>query len=345
MKSLKYGLILGLILSTTSSWAIGTRGGGKGVVCRDVHNAVQTVELLDLWEARNLHGQQIVASSGNAQKDLDQALERSKYIFATEDERVADWLRSSSQSIFVCTTNVPRSCPSGLVTQVTGVDLPLSNDSFEGALNLPSGCKVEQIIEYQRPASVGSYHYIINMDLVLKMDAINRTALSFHEGVYQTLVSWDNDQTSQRVRRIVGHIMSGGTFSTITDQLKKPYVHCSGSATYGIQDFYFMQDPKAGHPKVNFVAEGFAGNQLINFNENRIDSSNISSNVSIEDFYKGLKLGNFKMNIQGDGESIEFLTALRFEANSIAGTLYLDALTGGGPMYAPIENVICDFVK
>ena len=343
MKSLKYGLILGLILSATSSWAIGTRGGGKGIVCRDVHNAVQTVEVLDLWEARNLHGKQIVASSGNAQKDLDQALERSKYIFSTEDERVASSLAWTSQSIFTCTKIDPLHC-SGFINQVTGVDLPISNDSFEGPLNLPQGCKVEQIIEYNRPVGVGNYSYAINMDLVSKMDDLNRAALSFHEGVYQTLVSWDMDQTSQRVRRIVGHVMSGGTFSIVTDLLKPPYVHCAGSGSIGINDFYFVQGLKFG-PKVNFVAEGFAGNQLIYFYDNRIESSNINPNVGIEEFYKALSAGNISMNIHGGEESIEFLTALRFEAKSGAGTLYLDTLTGDGPMYAPIENVKCSLIK
>jgi hypothetical protein len=302
----------------------------------------KSVEVLDLWEARNLHGKQIVASTGNAQRDLNNALERSKYIFSTEDERVARSLGWSSQSIFVCTTNVPRSCPSGLVTQVTGVDLPLSNDSFEGNLPLPQGCKVEQIIQYDRPQSVGSYKYVMNMDLISKMDAINLAAISFHEGVYQTLVSWDNDQNSQRVRRIVGHVMSGGTFSVIADQLTKPYVHCAGSVIFGVNDFYFIQDPQTLYPKVTTLAEGFAGNQLINFNQSRIDSSDIDSNISIEDFYKKLSVGTIKMKIQGAAHSIEFLSTLRFEFQKGLGTLYLDTLTGGGRTYAPIQMLNVD---
>src|SRR4051812_44942019 len=75
-----------IILFAISSLALGKEGGGgKGVVCRDANKNIRSVELLDLWEAKNLRGQQIVQSTGSFKNDLDLAIERTKNMVAEEE--------------------------------------------------------------------------------------------------------------------------------------------------------------------------------------------------------------------------------------------------------------------
>lgn len=344
MKAHKYIVtILFLVLASASVLAGQDRGGGKGVVCRDSQNGVLSVELLDLWEAKNLRGKKIILSSGNMNTDMDLALNRTKYIFSENDPRVYDSLKFTSVNIMNC-TDKNKPCTFQNAVRVTGIDLPISNDSFEGNLSLPAGCKVEQIIAFEHSYSPV---WTLNMDLVEKMDSVNLVSLSLHEGVYGLLDTYENEQNSERVRRVVGHIMSGGSFSLLADQLKKPYIQCKNSelGPSGVGGLYFLQDSNASSLKITAYSDSLRLSRLIGFNHTIVTSNDIDINTSVDEFYKNLTSRNIKIKIQGGSDSFEYLSQLRFEMQSGVGTYIQDKLTGGGNLYAPMENMKCELIK
>lgn len=71
--------ILIMIFISTKVFAGNESGGGMGVVCRDPSGAVKTVELLDLWEARNVYGRNIVSSSDSVEKQVEDGLQNLKH--------------------------------------------------------------------------------------------------------------------------------------------------------------------------------------------------------------------------------------------------------------------------
>ena len=344
MKILKCIIIISIsALSGAVASAGQDRGGGKGVVCRDSQNNVLTAELLDLWEAQNLRGKKIISSSGNMNTDMELALNRAKYIFSEEDQRVYDSLKFASVNIMNC-TDKNKPCTFKNVVRVTGVDLPISNDSLEGNLSLPLGCKVEQVIGFEHSYSP---IWTLNMDLVEKMDTINLVSLSLHEGVYGLLDTYGNEQNSERVRRVIGHVMSGGSFLRLADQIKKPYIQCKNSEAwpFGAGGLYFLQDSNVNYPKITAYSDSLRLSRLIDFNHTVVTSSDISTNASVDEFYGNLTTGNIKIKIQAASDSFEYLSQLRFEMQSGVGTYIQDKLTGGGNLYAPMENMKCELIQ
>lgn len=344
MKALKnYFIILSLLLSGIFAFAGQDRGGGKGIVCRDNQNNVINVELLDLWEAKHLRGKTIISSSGNINTDMDLALDRTKYIFSEEDKRVYNSLEFTSKNLMNCMyKNKP--CTFQNVVRVTGIDLPVSDDSLEGNLPLPQGCKVEQIIGFEHSYSPV---WTLNMDLIEKMDSINIVSLSLHEGVYDLLDTYGNEQNSERVRRVVGRVMAGEAFSLLTDVLKKPYVQCKNSEPwpFGAGGLYFMRDSKTNLPKITAYSDALRLSRLLAFNHTVVTSNDMNIETDIEEFFKNLSTGNHELKIQGAPDSIEYLSQLRFQIRSGVGTYIQDKLTGAGDLYAPMENMKCELIK
>ncbi|MEZ0390971.1 MAG: hypothetical protein ACAH59_02070 [Pseudobdellovibrionaceae bacterium] len=337
MKVLITALIL--VLFSHFSFAGQDRGGGKGIVCRGNQNEIQSVELLDIFEAR-LRGQIPVFNSDTVAKELGHILERTKYIFAREDKWVYDALQFDFRSFQECGYG-HHYC--GFIERIRGVDLPITQDSFEGPISLPSNCKIEQVAIFEHP---GNKHWTINMDLVDKMDKMNLTAFILHESLYSLLHSWESEENSLRVRRAVGFIMSGASFLKTADILRKPYIHCASPEAWDDEDsLYFTQDTSAKIPKVVMYANRIRFSKLINFNDSILKSKEINVNSRLEEFYSNLNSGNIKIEVHGSPNNIEFLSRLRFELKNGIGTFYQDALTGGGPIYAPVGNFKCNLVQ
>ena len=319
-----------LFLSAPITFALAgqDRGGGKSIVCRDHQNKVISAELLDLWEAKSLRGKTITSSSGNIQTDLDLALSRAKYIFSEDDERVSESLKFVSGNLLDC-ADKNKPCNFQNVVRVSGVDLPISDDSLEGNLQLPQGCQVEQVVGFEHSWSP---IWTLNMDLIEKMDTINLVSLCLHEGIYDLLDTYGKEQNSERVRRVIGHLMSGGSFSLLADQLKKPYIQCKNSEPwpFGAGGIYFLQDSNVNVPKITAYSDSLRLSRLIGFNNAVLTSSDISTTVTVDDFYRNLVNGQIKITVQGASDSIEYLSQLRFEMQSGVGTYIQDKLTGGG---------------
>jgi len=234
-----------LTLISSTALAGGTSGGGgKGVVCQNSAGQ-ETVELLDLWEARTLFGQAPAPFPPGTTLDtaVDLIFERLKYTFPTAlrphntcghescFKKSLAWVAS----LFLSPTDPNTSAQ---VIRLHGVDLELTDDSFEVAR--PSKCEIRQIVNYQ----AGGLIYV-DEDRFQKMDLLNQAALIAHEALYSHLRGIDNNETNSiRTRRAIGYVSAGNSFADFTDLHRpKTYVKCDnrssgfGFPTYDI-DFW-----------------------------------------------------------------------------------------------------------
>lgn len=213
-------MILGLSLGASAE---GTRGGGKGVVCRDKNGKVKSVELLDLWEAKMLYKRKIKTSNASTQTQVAQALtgvgpalnpfgdERNPGPYGSFGEVAQKNLQQTAQLFFK---------NSEQLRWLEGVSLSLTDDSYEIAK--PADCEIEQIADFKDLPGV----LYINADLYRKMNATNQAALIVHEAIYYQIRSMTREDNSLRVRRAVGYIFSGNKLPGST--VPGTYMRCSG---------------------------------------------------------------------------------------------------------------------
>ncbi|MFN3697269.1 MAG: hypothetical protein ACK4VO_07500 [Pseudobdellovibrio sp.] len=349
MKYLFLILTLFISLQPFSTLAAGQdRGGGKGIVCKDNKNQIQSVELLDIWEARR-SGIQFPNSPDNATNQLTNALERSRIpvseMWGGSQYHFDNFFARIAYDFLTC-TDPKQTCPTSTYAyyeRIYGKALPLSNDSLEGDLNLPANCAVEQIVSYYKGNS-----YYLNMDLVVHMNALNLAGLAIHESIYHELYSLNSEENSQRVRRFVSFVMSGQTLQPKVSYLKAPYITC-GKWDNGYWDrLNFMQDPKSKTPKIIALIDYHGSGYVINFHNGQVSSATLEPNTDVETFYNWLvrKDLSHKIKISGEATDIEFLTEFSLNIVSGDGVMVLDRRTGNGiyPRAKP-ENVSCRLIK
>ena len=185
-------------------------GGGKGVVCRDDLGSIQSVELLDLWEARTLFGQVLVPSTGSLQGDVDRAVAGLKFSYYFNgsggfdehgpfqgQEYVEAYLRLEASHFLQ---------PYADLLRLRGIILTLTDDSYE--LAKPANCAIEQLVNYLPTGRI-----LLNQDLFDKMDMTSQAALITHEAYYAFLREMAGESTSIRARRAVGYVFGGEIFS------------------------------------------------------------------------------------------------------------------------------------
>jgi hypothetical protein len=197
-------------------------GGGKGLVCRNADGSVKSIELLDLWESRVIHGRPALAGKGTPLEQLHAAIARLKNALVFEnDDAFAATLDWTGQHIL----NI---APGGFddVRVVEGAELNLTNDSFEDLKPLEtSDCQIEQLVIYKTYPSASVI--LVNKKLIDKMDVTNRVALALHEAFYKYLRDGSAETNSLRTRRAIGYVMSGGSFESYTDKYQQPYIECT----------------------------------------------------------------------------------------------------------------------
>lgn len=225
--SLACSLLLG---SPASAAGVGSTGGGKAIVCRDHRNRIKSVEVLDLWEARELHGLKIPSSKEPVEKQIDTAVELLKNVTyypivesSGPDGQSKTWrgpeaLAHDLRGITALFTEIA----SGVV-RLHGKKLKLTDDSLEEAY--PNGCQPEQVVIFHDQRG-GLPNVLVNQDLVDRMDAQNRAALYVHEALYHVLRRLDGEENSLRVRRAVGLAFSGHAFKKIQDVFPDDLVAC-----------------------------------------------------------------------------------------------------------------------
>lgn len=200
--------------------------GGQVLVCPSP-NGKSTVTLLDLWEAKNItrSGSLIEAPDESPQtlkKMVAEGIQRLKFIFDNRDH----WQNGNSLITGPEATVFELSLYADwFLTQTANLipmrraRLKLTDDAYEVAL--PEDCELKQIVNWR-----GQSQIFVNMDLYDQLDNVNKTALILHEALYAMLRNYD-ETNSLRVRRAVGYVMTGHSFTSLAEKLgKKPRLIC-----------------------------------------------------------------------------------------------------------------------
>lgn len=173
--------------------------GGDGIVCRNSQGAIQSVELLDFYEARAERGQKIeldpLKSVGELMKDLTKHLAFHEISLA--QEVMKNYQLFISESVFL--------------SGVELVDIPDSNH-----ISVPLGCKVEQIAIQRRPLMLGEKFYKINKDIWDKMDNVNRAGLLLHELLFRNLTLYANFVYDSTYVRYLTSLAATNQIKTLT---------------------------------------------------------------------------------------------------------------------------------
>lgn len=184
----KFFLILPLIFSSWSSsafakWENDQGFGGDVVVCRTPANAIQSIELIDFFEARTNKAWSIdLKSTSSVDENVKILLDRVAFSDTRPKKRLEPFYASFFQE-------------AEFVSGLSLVDIP-----EPGRPALPSGCIVEQIVVHQKPVLPGDARYIINKDLWDQLDSVNKAGLIFHEITFRTL---EKQKEAWRVLRTV----------------------------------------------------------------------------------------------------------------------------------------------
>lgn len=230
-------------------------GGGKGVVCRVPDGRVESVELLDLWEAREIYGRAPDANSGTLEEQLARAIARMKYsvqlgVGVTLSNYDGDFTEPEYLEFYLKKFSKMFTGDSKSLRRLRNTKLTLTNDSFEFAE--PQGpCAIEQVVNFV-DAPVFPL-ILVNQDLVDKMDVKNKAALYLHEAFYLYMRGYSSnlgfvgyrEPDSQRVRRAIGYVFSGGSFESLEGFIAgRDTVQCGGSDAGGHNpsEFILYQD-------------------------------------------------------------------------------------------------------
>ena len=242
-------------------------GGGQGVVCYSPSGHVHKVELLDLWEARNLYGRNPKATSASTSQLVEAALDIIKYSIPTSGytsyntqgkalysgpQAFRDLLADSYPALFLEIGNQH-------VHHLRGVNLKLTTDAFE-SVTPKSPCQIEQLVRYRSMVN-GSY-ILINQDLVDKMDPTNQAALAIHEAFY-SILRLQGEVSSLRIRRTVGLTFSGYIFRPFETSMPEDLYLCQDSAA--TNQVFIFQNPsdRPGYQSYSYQVARIAGRSMI----------------------------------------------------------------------------------
>jgi hypothetical protein len=250
--------ILGCLSKSSTAFAAGgsmAGGGGKGVVCRNSAGKIQSVELLDFWEAKALFSRKIQYSKTRVATQVDVALNRAGEIALTVKPAEMEYIREVSRLFLNEGQN-----PAVKFTRLRGASLNETDDSYE--LARPDACGVEQIVIY-RQWSTGE-EILINQDLYDKLDLTNQAALIVHESLYAALRRFEMESNSIRVRRAVGYLFAGGTFPKLDSLLPNRYIECESTLKYPtgyVMTSVALFESLAGDPGMSAVVKNASGQQ------------------------------------------------------------------------------------
>jgi hypothetical protein len=201
-------------------------GGGKVLSC--LRDGKTKVELLDLWEGRELMSPPAMplASTSSVAEQASQALQRLKGLFPNPMEftvKSGDKAFTGAEAFlwqlnFSIEPFLQDPAPESM-RRWHDKSLEPTQDSLEEAI--PAGCDLLQAIRYQD----ASGRILVNEDLVQAMDATNQAALYVHEAVYKILREQFGERNSKRTRRAVALAFSGYAFPVLA-ALKGPRIEC-----------------------------------------------------------------------------------------------------------------------
>ncbi len=265
-------------------------GGGRGIVCRNTDGTVKSIEILDLWEARELHGLKLIEATGTADEAVATMLERLKnsYPFWGSGDMGDGPLRGQEFILArlkqVAARFLKADASDRRVVRLRGAILKDTPDSPEKAWPRVPGCGLEQIVNYQR-----GEHILINQDLYEKLDLTNQSALIAHEALYSLLRDNAKETNSLRTRRAVGYAAAGYFFpQPVKPELSKRAITCVAEP-----------DPYGPKARIHISPEKREGDlQMLNIYFDRVGDSELMGRRELV-HQVGIPVESAKMILQG----------------------------------------------
>jgi hypothetical protein len=197
-------LILSGSCGSSSEMLIIQRGGdqvgngGKSVVCRDQTGSIESIEILDFYEGRELYGRVPRFQSPNPKEAIPAALLPLKELDPDRYGRYQNYLSDFFSN-----------------TKFISSPLMITNDSEE-IIAPPEGCEIEQLIIQISPRFPQDRRYNINRELWEALDAQNRIGIILHEIIYyEALAQSHRNSVSPRY---LTSLIASGELSTLTTE-------------------------------------------------------------------------------------------------------------------------------
>ena len=219
-----------VMATSAAAVGVGSSGGGKAVVCRNLLTGViKTAELLDLYEATNVHGLTLRRSSGDITEDYALVVREARRITGDPEQDEAmdrSFLDSQIQATF-------RFMPLGVPVRTI--------EDLGGTIAPPAGCRIEQVAFYDGAQDVAQ----IDTAIWNAFDAQNRAALASHEFLYWQY-RFAGDDTSLNVRKVIGALFSTTPPPAYADGLPSTWQYCTaGVGVFGTR-LYIYDAPGGG---------------------------------------------------------------------------------------------------
>jgi hypothetical protein len=187
---LRFVSLITMAMIFTSLAFAGSEGGngGGGIVCRDSSGQVTSVEILDFYEARTLRGLNIdLGSEGlGVEEKIRLALSRLAFVSPIRAQRYSLEALALASDAKLASGGASND-QLKLSVFLSGVDLTFTEDTAHIAV--PSGCKVEQIINQRDQEFPEDRRFTFNRDIWEKMDSLNQAGLILHEVIYHEALS------------------------------------------------------------------------------------------------------------------------------------------------------------
>lgn len=205
-------------------------GGGKGVRC--TKDGKQTIEVLDLYEAKTLYNLSLInfgSSEDEAKEKLAQVLAR--HFWNPYTIEMSQYVKALKQSYIQEFLNNIRFIDSNK-------HLKLTNDSYEPTLE--NGCEPVQIAMYYDESVL-----LIDKTLWTQMDWTNKMGLLAHEALY-FLARQSGTTNSMSTRKLVGMLFSDKGVKPISDGVpndRKKFLDCRlNSAGFSKGHFFLYRN-------------------------------------------------------------------------------------------------------
>lgn len=206
-------------------------GGGAGVVCRDRDSNIESVQLLDLYEAQVRH-RSLVPSTGDVQKDYIDSVLRTYFLQGSSVFGPPS--NSESQSHY-------KSFIDAIHWTARGVKIPLLRDQGEIEA-LPQNCYLEQIAIFHGNNVFAPEFIEMQTDLWERLPALHKAALIWHELLYK-YYRLMKDSNSEYTRAEVAYIFTAKGTPVLGD-LPSSARSCTAYDESGrVTQFFIFSDP------------------------------------------------------------------------------------------------------
>jgi hypothetical protein len=343
-----FAIAVTIITCQASAMGTNSGGGGQVVACKD-GGKIASVELLDLWEAKNHLNPYLalnpVHSTDSVESQVALGIQRLKGAFELDAIESHNWpsetflaeLLQDVTDAFIYQKNIQ---PGYFTPVINGlrVELKLVDDAYEVAIPTQP-CEVRQAVTFDDGGEV-AYE---NLNLIDRLDNTDKAALYLHEALYKAMRSFSYEESSLRVRRAIGYVMSGYSFERISTKVPASRIECTSAAGTTKIDIY-----ESGMNNFGMVAERIAGVRAMGFSEPAPYSD---SSQNLAEFYnEWLAPGGdrpFSLSARDWRSAVDYDMTYSLEVKNVGSSrhTYVSLKTSPGKAHqGATEEVVCRLI-